>query len=331
MKFDAKAINRYLNDDVSLEEWNEVVDWLETDEGHPLLSQFMDKDINVIANEENKQLVDHEVPTERMKARFLSAIQRPQKKFVWLKVAAVAVPFILLVGSVFFLSDRLGIFTQPEYASIEVPCGENLQVILQDGTLVHLNSASKIRYPKNFGLFSRKIELSGEAYFKVVKDKQRPFIVDLKGVCIRVLGTQFNVKAYEDDPIIQVMLDEGNVRLEDRIDKKYSLKSGEFADYDRRTGICQITRVKDKDAVSGWRSHNLNFYRVPLSKILMTLERQYDVNFQVHDKRLLNVHFTLSTSKMQIADILKDLESVSFIHFSGDESHKTFEVSSKIK
>ena len=73
---------------------------------------------------------------------------------------------------------------------------EQIRVILQDGSIVHLNSDSRLRYPKQFGLFNRTVELWGEGYFNVAKDENRPFKVDLQGVEVRVTGTKFNVKAY---------------------------------------------------------------------------------------------------------------------------------------
>lgn len=331
MRLEEETIDRYLNEDRNSGWQKNFVNMMGTEEGVSILSQTLDKDANAVTEENTEKWLNHEIPSEKMKARFFSAIKKPRKRFFWLKVAAIVIPFIFLSGSVFFLSERLGVFSEPEYESIVVPCGEQIQVVLQDGTKVQLNSASKLRYPKNFGLFSRKVELSGEAYFSVTKDRDRPFIVDLKGVAVRVLGTQFNVKAYKEEPFVHVMLDKGSVQLEDLIDHAYSLKPGETAGYDRRNGSCVITKIKNKDDIVGWRSHSLNFYHVQLFEILKTLERQYDINFIVRDKNLLKVRFTLSTSKMQITDILKDLEKVSFVQFSDTDSHHTFVVSSKIK
>ena len=78
--------------------------------------------------------------------------------------------------------NRTGIFSETEYAEISVPYGEQMRVILQDGSIVHLNSDSRLRYPKQFGLFNRTVELWGEGYFNVARDENRPFKVDLQGV-----------------------------------------------------------------------------------------------------------------------------------------------------
>ena len=122
-----------------------------------------------------------------------------------------AVTVCFLSVSLFFLANRTGIFSEPEYADINVPYGEQIRVILQDGSIVHLNSDSRLRYPKQFGLFNRTVELWGEGYFNVAKDENRPFKVDLQGVEVRVTGTKFNVKAYSAEPNIWITLDEGGI------------------------------------------------------------------------------------------------------------------------
>lgn len=124
------------------------------------------------------------------------------------------------------LANRTGIFSEPEYADINVPYGEQIRVILQDGSIVHLNSDSRLRYPKQFGLFNRTVELWGEGYFNVAKDENRPFKVDLQGVEVRVTGTKFNVKAYSAEPNIWITLDEGGILFRDHNAKEYRLVPG---------------------------------------------------------------------------------------------------------
>ncbi len=188
-----------------------------------------------------------------------------------------------------------------------------MQVVLQDGTVIQLNSYTRLRYPKKFGLFSRSVELWGEGFFVVAKDKKRPFIVDLKGVEVKVSGTKFNVKAYPSEPNVWVTLEEGGVLLKDIKNKEYPLVPGESAEYNRTSGICQITKPDDMSQISSWCSNSLNFYLTPLRDIIKVMERQYDVHFVVRDSTLLNNRFTLSTSKVNVDDVLRDLEAVSSI------------------
>lgn len=188
-----------------------------------------------------------------------------------------------------------------------------MRVVLQDGTIVQLNSDTRLKYPKKFGIFNRTVELWGEGYFEVAKEKNRPFVVDLGDINVKVTGTKFNVKAYTAESNLWVTLDEGGVLLKDVRGKEYPLLPGESAEYNRRSGACQISRPENMEQISSWRSKGLNFYLTPLKEIVKVLERQYDVHFIIPDSALLDNRFTLSTNKVNVIDVLNDLEAVSHI------------------
>ena len=218
------------------------------------------------------------------------------------------------------VSGRQGwLFSETEYAELVVPCGEQMRVVLQDGTIVQLNSDTRLKYPKKFGIFNRTVELWGEGYFEVAKEKNRPFVVDLGDINVKVTGTKFNVKAYTAESNLWVTLDEGGVLLKDVRGKEYPLLPGESAEYNRRSGACQISRPENMEQISSWRSKGLNFYLTPLKEIVKVLERQYDVHFIIPDSALLDNRFTLSTNKVNVIDVLNDLEAVSHISFDETE------------
>ena len=279
MKIDDAIIDKVLNNEASVEEAGLVAEWFATEEGSEYLSGRLESESARLTEERAREWLDHPVPEERMRERFI------------------------------------GVFSATEYAELKVPCGEQMQVVLQDGTVIQLNSDTRLRYPKKFGLFSRSVELWGEGFFVVAKDKKRPFIIDLKGVEVKVTGTKFNVKAYPSEPNVWVTLEEGGVLLKDTKNKEYPLVPGESAEYNRTSGICQITKPDDMSQISSWRSNSLNFYLTPLRDIIKVMERQYDVHFVVRDSTLLNNRFTLSTSKVNVDDVLRDLEAVSWIRF----------------
>ena len=109
--------------------------------------------------------------------------------------AAVFIPIALIIGLFIRINSQVDLLADDGYDEVYVPNGERMQVLFQDGSKVHLNSGSRIRYPKKFGLSERKVYLEGEAWFEVAKNKNRPFIVDLSYMDIKVLGTTFDVKA----------------------------------------------------------------------------------------------------------------------------------------
>jgi ferric-dicitrate binding protein FerR (iron transport regulator) len=257
-----------------------------------------------------------------MKVRFLSQLNLRVRTFRFRVAAAVIVPFLLLAGAFAFLADRTGVFSDEQLAEFVVPYGEQLNVVLQDGTQVQLNSGSRLQYPKTFGLFSRKVKLTGEGYFAVAKESTRPFEVDLKDIKVKVTGTHFNAKAYPNDKTIRVALEEGSVNIADRTDKTFPMKVGESAEYDRTTGVCKITQAPDMTLHTAWRNKSLNFYRAPLKEIIKTLERQYEVQFDVNDSALLNYRFSISTSKINLDEVLSDLEKVSKVSFKQNDEGK---------
>ncbi|WP_455593540.1 FecR family protein [Bacteroides sp.] len=328
MKIDDALIDKVLNNESSAEEARKVIEWFATGEGSESLSRRLDEDMEGLTEEQLEQWGIRSIPEGKMKARFLAEIKSKRTFYLtrrFLKIAAVLIPFIFLSASVFFLAERAGVFSATEYAEFEVPCGEQMQVVLQDGTVIQLNSDSRLRYPKRFSLFSRTVELWGEGYFVVAKEKDRPFIVDLQGVKVKVTGTRFNVKAYPDEHNVEVTLDEGGILLQGAGSHEYPLVPGESAKYDRQSGICRITHPEDVMQVSSWRSNSLNFYLTPLKEIIKVMERQYDVRFVVSDSSLLSLRFTLSTSKVNVDDVLHDLEEVSHIRFVQKEN-RVFEI-----
>ena len=244
--------------------------------------------------------------------------------FEVLKIAAV-----LVVG--FWVSTLIADW-RPEATAltqaIHVPAGQRAELTLADGTDVWLNSGSTLRFPDRFAADSREVVLEGEGYFEVAKMKIAPFKVELGGVNVEVTGTKFDVKSYADDPKIWVALEEGGVKLNDDKKLTYTLVPGERVEYDRLSGKCRVERMENIKESMSWRDNSLNFYLTPLADILKVLQRQYDVRFEVRDSSLLDSRFTLSTTKVNVDDVLKDLETVSHIRFK-QMKDGTYRVSSR--
>lgn len=154
--------------------------------------------------------------------------------------------------------------------------GESYQLRLPDGTLVWLNAASSITYPVSFSNTAlREVKLAGEAYFEVTKDKKRPFLVNTAHQEIRVLGTEFNVNAYPDDPEIKTTLLKGSIKLslkegsEDRI-----LKPGEQATL---AGTQLSVSTADVEQAVDWKNGDFIFQSEPLSDLMRRVSRWYNV------------------------------------------------------
>lgn len=314
---DKEIIRKVLDNKGTAEEVKESIKWLRSDEGKEYLSELMNEDFNAISSGKSEDWTECDAPEKEMRERFISAIRGSRRsRFRQFGIAAaVIIPFFFLVGSLFFVCDRTGLLSPVTYHEVNVPAGETARVILPDGTLVILNSMSKMKYPSRFSLGERTVELDGEAYFNVSEDKSKPFSIDLEILDVTVLGTKFNVKAYDREPI-RVTLEEGSVRLRDNRSLALVLKPGDHAEYDRKSGNCRITRPLDMEPVTAWKSSRQSFSMTPLNEVLKTLERIYGIHFTVKDSSILNDRYTLSfANKCDLETVLDDLQTVSRIRF----------------
>lgn len=322
MNINQNIIEKYLAGKASDLEKQQIRDWLATDEGQRYLKHLMMRESELETYGDYD--LDHAIPVEKMKQRFMYSIE---KKHTWKNrwiVAAVLVPFVLMAGFVSLVLQRISIFPSKEYITVSSTCGEQIRVVLQDGTVVMMNSSSQLRYPKVFGLFSREVELRGEAYFDVEKDTKRPFLLKAQGVTVRVTGTQFNAKAYPEDSLIQVYLVEGGVQLLKENLATYTLFPGQYASYNKLDNKCSISMPSplSAEAVISWKEGKLSFRSVALGEILKVLERKFNVTFVTERPDLLQVRFSLSVSELGIEAILNEMEHVSNIHFISLEDGK---------
>jgi ferric-dicitrate binding protein FerR (iron transport regulator) len=172
------------------------------------------------------------------------------------------------------------------YHTLTVPPGiKMVQVTLADGSLVYLNTASSLKYPTAFTGNERSVELTGEAYFDVKHDAGKPFAVRTNNITINVLGTGFNVSAYEDDDQTDVVLVKGSVALSAKgrsgtLTKQ--LTPGNMASFQTGAGSIAITAVKTDEYVS-WTKGYLIFRQAPLEQIVKRISRYYNVRINTSE------------------------------------------------
>lgn len=184
------------------------------------------------------------------------------------------------------------------YNTIKIPYGKKFEVQLSDGTLVHLNAGTSLRYPVQFVKNqNRQVYLLGEAFFEVEKDKEHPFDVNTQNVNVEVLGTKFNVDTYSENPRTDVVLVEGKVSLyKDQKTKENQvyLKPGEKGSNER--GQSEITTEQvNTEYYTAWIKGSLVFKNASFDDIIKKLERRYNVTFinknKVLGKEIFNARF----------------------------------------
>jgi ferric-dicitrate binding protein FerR (iron transport regulator) len=163
----------------------------------------------------------------------------------------------------------------PLYNTITTPRGGQYQVTLADGTKVWLNAESSIRFPTAFAGKNREVELTGEAYFEVKGDKDKPFLVKAGQTETRVLGTHFNIMAYSDEGAVKTTLLDGAVSMALGTQSAL-LRPGEQGQYDESKGS-MTTRPVNTRAVVAWKDGYYFFDRTPVKSVMRQIARWYDV------------------------------------------------------
>lgn len=199
------------------------------------------------------------------------------------------------------------------FNTVSTPRGGQYQVVLPDGTRVWLNASSSLYFPASFTGRERNVQLKGEAYFEVAKHKQMPFVVQVNEMSVKVLGTHFNIMAYEDEPDINTTLLEGAVAVSSLTQVKI-LKPGQQANLKRETGSIGVKNVNTSEAIA-WKNGNFIFTDDSIETIMRKISRWYDVDVRFTGN-LSDKSFAGSVSRYeQVSEVLKMLELTGTIHF----------------
>lgn len=205
---------------------------------------------------------------------------------------------------------------EAEYNVLEVPRGGEYTVTLSDGTVVYLNSGSVLRYPVAFGTEAREVSFSGEGYFEVAKDADRPFYVVADDVKIKVYGTSFNVNTHYAGQI-QTVLVEGRIGIQTPAsDVEYKVIPGQLALYQSKNKTLNISDVDVRPFVA-WKDRVFVFENMSLENIMTTLSLWYDVDVLFQTAGLKDLHFTGHLGRYEdISAILEAISGVTQVKFS---------------
>ncbi|NHF58752.1 DUF4974 domain-containing protein [Flavobacteriaceae bacterium TP-CH-4] len=205
------------------------------------------------------------------------------------------------------------------YHSLWVPNGKQFAIQLPDGTQIRLNSGSSIRYPVNQGHETvREVALTGEAYFKVSKNKKRPFVVSSGEVSIQVMGTEFNVTAYEDDFQVNTVLVEGSISLYGGGGKALAtpirLVPGQKATWNKSNNELKTKNV-DVEHYTSWREGKLVFRKTSFEAILRRLQRKYNVKIENRFEALRHRIFSATFDKETISEVLDTFAEETYFEY----------------
>lgn len=200
---------------------------------------------------------------------------------------------------------------------VEAPLGARTKLFLPDGTMVWLNAGSRISYSQGFGVDDRHLNLSGEGYFEVTKNKNLPFEISTNDLSLKVLGTKFNFRNYVDDEEIVVHLIEGKVKLCNKLKDldEMLLLPDEKAVLSKSTGEMKKSSVK-ADKSNLWTKDELYFDEALLEDIAKQLQRAFGVQIEVADSlKKRRFYGSFSITGNTIEQVLGIISSTNRMHY----------------
>ncbi|MDD2797806.1 MAG: FecR domain-containing protein [Bacteroidales bacterium] len=309
-----KIFNKEANVD-DVKNLNESLLKIQDEEAYSALSQIWNE-YESSPNEFETQLQDVKLAIDqKIKVSTVRRFNFRRSISIAWKVAAV---FLLFVASN-YLFDWTNIITpQGKNISIVTKTGERAMIELPDGSMVQLNSASKLTYSSNFNQKNRSVELDGEAFFDIRKSKTDKFVVKTKHQDIEVMGTRFNVFSYQNEQTFEVTLLSGKVKVvkKEGDSNPVILKPNEKYISNNATSEFGVTK-SDTNIETAWMRGELIFRREPLKLVLARIERFYGVNidYPKSNKSINSEIFTGRFENGSVDDVLKVLTQLYPIEF----------------
>lgn len=349
-----KMLFSYLEGTASIDEQEWIKNWLQEDANHlkeleefKVMYHWFRKGNS--AGGTNKEESWNRIKAGYYKSGFLTAIQHKKTgiRISIFRLAMAAAAAVILAFVVGFYVNAL-YFNESitpgrvVYNEVYVPLGSRSQITLSDGTRVWLNAGSKMRYPMNFSSTSREVILEGEAYFDVAKMRDKIFIVKTSDVNVKVYGTQFNIKAYADESIIQTTLVEGSLSVEPSknsiLKKAVMLKPYQSASYykskkggEKSEKQLMVTPTADPLTVTSWKDSKWIITGEELDELAIKLERRYNVKITFEDESLKNYKFSGTLKEETFEQVLKIVQLSMPIVYTVEENNVIFREDTSFK
>lgn len=237
------------------------------------------------------------------------------------KIAAVLLLPILVISAWYFMTNGQ-LFAKEEktnYVEIFSPLAARTRFELPDGTIGWLNSGSTLKFPVRFKGKQREVVLSGEGFFKVMKDPEKPFIVKTSNMDIKALGTSFNVLAYPDDETCEITLESGKVIIEKTMENGKSSKLVELQPNHQvvisKKTYKSVVREVSPSKYTSWKEGKLVFRNDPMNLVVKKIGRWYNVNINLQDKDLESYRFRATFEDETFTEVMKLLKLTSPIDY----------------
>jgi ferric-dicitrate binding protein FerR (iron transport regulator) len=242
-----------------------------------------------------------DLPSSLKTTRQKAGIKKTEIKWMSLMRQIAAVLVLTIISSFFYnLVLKPGVNKKSEtvvFQEVRAAYGTQTRVELPDGTMVNLNSGSTLKFPTSFNnCETRQVYLSGEANFKVTKNNDQPFVVDINKFQVKVLGTTFDVDAYPGNSAITIALVEGKILLQNTVNDKISdlmeMKPNQVAFFNQSENKLLWKSERDLTKYTAWVDGKIVFSDDPVNTVIQKMENWYNVDIELSDKKLENYRFT---------------------------------------
>lgn len=305
-------IQRYISGIYTKKDVDSLLDSVHSEADKRKLEEEMDKVWS--DSPENELSINHQ-QYKKEAYQLLRRIKKEDKRYsfrAFFKYAAILLILVVTGIGVYKLSDR-NIAEEVLFTEVYVRNAEHREIVLPDGTEVTLNAGSYMKYPTAFVAETRTIEMNGEAFFQVMENKEKPFIIWTKDASVKVLGTSFNVKAYDTDEQLLVSVETGKVQV-DLHDAVLRLNPNEQVVFDRRNGEFQ-KRNEDTGRALVWLKGGLYFNRTPIHTVVSELIRIYDCKIEFDPSFEYDEHIYGEHDNMNLESVLKSIEYTTSIKY----------------
>lgn len=266
--------------------------------------------------------VENAIRQFRQKTRFLiEKTSRKQQLYRIMRYAAILLLAVALPFSYYY--GKQSILPSDAFTTITCALGDKTSVVLPDSSLVFLNSGSKLTFNTDFKNGSRRIFLDGEAFFKVRKDTHNPFRVKTSAIEVEVLGTEFNLKAYSDEPTISTTLVTGSLKVIGN--NRYTMiKPKQKLVFDKETRQMKIQELTDLSPETEWKDGRLVFRNQSLGELEHELERWFDVDIHFADEQVKFRRFTGTLERESILEVISYFGRSKYVGYHINDNVITF-------
>lgn len=298
---ESEKIVRFLREELIESEKLEVLDWIEKSDEHKLMFREL-KNTMTLADLFGKDPGSISLETGNIG----SPGMRQFRNSKLLKYAA-SVLIVVALGSLFLLQRQKIYHLTHNYVEYVVPNGQTSNIVLSDGSHVYLNSGSILRQYGNYFLSKRELYLEGEAFFDVVSDRKKPFIVRTSDFNVVATGTSFNVQAYPNSAFTDVTLVSGelSVIVNDEAEPLV-MSSGENATMNRNTSKYSLSKIENHQFVS-WKEGIITFRNTRLEDLAKMLERTYNVRIVFADEKTKELKYSGTMLRYKPIDQILDI------------------------